>query len=131
MAEEHASEQGRTEEPSEPVARASVSPLVDVYESEEELLLVADLPGIRRENLQIDVDDEHIVIEGRPADGVRGGEATVLAREFHAYEYRRRFTLPEGIDAERITAQLASGLLVMHLPKVARERPRKVEIKAP
>lgn len=118
------------EEQTEPVARASVAPLVDVYENDEEMLLVADLPGVSRENLRIDVDREHLVIEGHRGDGAKRKGERELASEFRACDYRRRFTLPDGIDSAKITAQLASGILVMHLPKAAGLKPRRVEIKA-
>lgn len=120
---------GHMEKKGEPVAHSSIAPAVDVYESEEEFLLVADLPGIRREDLRIDIENEQLLIEGHceKAGERRGRE---LACEFRPLDYKRSFALPEGIDASRITAQLASGILMMHLPKQARERPHRVEVKA-
>lgn len=116
-------------EPAESVTRPGAAPKVDVYESEAELLLVADLPGVRREDLRIEVEGEHLVIEGR-CEQAEEGRARELAREFRPHDYRRRFTLPDDIDTEKITAQLASGILTMHLPKAAGRTPRRVEVKS-
>lgn len=122
--------EGQEVEPAEPVSRRSIAPQVDVYENEAELLLVADLPGVRREDLRIEVDGEHLVIEGH-RQAVEPEEKTrELAREFRPFDFRRRFTLPEDVDAEKISAQLASGILMMHLPKTAGVVPRRVEVKS-
>lgn len=118
----------RQEEPREPVAPAFLHPDVDVYENEAELLLVADLPGVGREDLTIEVDADQLLIEGR-RKAKKGADGEELAREFRPLDFRRRFALPEGIDVEKITAQLASGLLTLHLPKSAGVRPRRVEVK--
>ncbi len=119
----------RQEEPTEPVAPAFLQPAVDVYENEAELLLVADLPGVSRENVTIEVDAEQLLLEGRRKAAKEVDEAEEIAREFRPLDFRRRFALPEGIDTEKITAQLASGILTVHLPKSAGVRPRKVEVK--
>lgn len=112
----------------EAVERRVLAPEVDVYENEHELLLVADLPGVSREDLHIEVDDEQLSIEAHRGETEADGRE--LACEFRLYDYRRRFTLPEGIDTEKISAQLAAGILTMHLPKRAGPSPRKVEVKS-
>lgn len=126
---EHEHEHEIERQRAEAVETTSVAPAVDVYKNEEELLLVADLPGISRENLHVQVDGEHLTIEGFQ-DKQKGERGRELACEFRPHDYRRRFTLPEGIDPEKITAQLASGILTMHLPKAAGVKARKIEVKA-
>jgi len=117
----------RQEEAGEPVAPSFLHPDVDVYENDAEMLLVADLPGVSREHLTVEVDDDQFLIEGQRWRAKEEGET--IAREFRPLDFRRRFALPEGIDADRITAQLASGILTLHLPKSGGVRPRKVEVK--
>jgi len=94
--------------------RAAVAPRCDVFENKDEVLLVADLPGVTQEALRIDVDDERIVLEAK--------------RE--AYDFRRAFVLPDGIDREKIDAELKHGVLRLHLPKAAAIKPRRIAVKA-
>jgi HSP20 family molecular chaperone IbpA len=94
--------------------RAGVAPRCDVFENKDEVLLVADLPGVAQDGLRIDVVDERISLEGR--------------RE--SYDFRRSFVLPDGIDREKIVAELKDGVLRLHLPKAAAVKPRRISIKA-
>ncbi len=94
--------------------RAALAPRCDVFESKDEVLLVADLPGVSHETLRIDVDDERISLEGR----------------HEAYDLRRSFLMPDGIDRDRIDAELRNGVLWLHLPKAAAVKPRRIEVKA-
>jgi len=119
----------REDEPKEPVAPSFLHPDVDVYENDAELLLVADLPGVSRDKLTIEVDADQLIIEGERWDKKKKEEGETIAREYRPLDFRRRFALPEGIDIDKITAQLASGILTVHLPKSAGLRPRRVEVK--
>jgi HSP20 family protein len=94
--------------------RAALAPRCDVFENKDEVLLVADLPGVSQEALRIDVDDERISVEGRR----------------DAYDFRRSFLMPDGIDREKIDAELKNGVLWLHLPKAAAVKPRRIEVKA-
>ena len=93
--------------------RAGLAPRCDVFENKDEVLLVADLPGVGQEALRIDVDDERVKLEGR--------------RE--GYDFRRSFLLPEGIDRDKIAAELKNGVLWLHLPKAAKIKPRRIDVK--
>jgi HSP20 family molecular chaperone IbpA len=93
--------------------RAAVAPRCDVYENKDEVLVVADVPGVGQEQLRIDVDEERISIEGQ--------------RE--AYDFRRSFLMPEGIDRDKIAAELKNGVLWLHLPKAAAVKPRRIDVK--
>lgn len=92
-------------------------PPVDIYENEHELLLVADVPGVSSENLNLRIEPPELRIEGR----TQGEEAVTWARAF---------TIDERIAAAEVTAELKHGVLTIHLPKAAQSKPRKVEIKA-
>ena len=94
--------------------RAAVAPRCDVFENKDEVLLVADMPGVAQEALRIDVDEERVSLEGRK----------------DSYDFRRSFILPEGIDREKIAAELKNGVLWLHLPKAAAVKPRRISVKA-
>jgi HSP20 family molecular chaperone IbpA len=107
--------------------RPATVPPVDVYENAEHLLLVADLPGVSKEALNVSIDKGQLTIEGKRAASPPGN---ALSTEFRARDYRRTFAVPSGIDATAITAELDRGVLRLTLPKSAALKPRKIEIKA-
>jgi HSP20 family molecular chaperone IbpA len=107
--------------------RASVSPRVDVYENANELLLVADVPGVTKDAVEIQFDKGQLTIEARRDPPLHG---TTLASEYRAYDYHRVFTVPQGIDASKIEADLNAGVLRLRLPKSEALKPRKIDIKA-
>lgn len=106
--------------------RQAVTPRVDVFENKDEVLLVADLPGVTEQTLKIDVDEEHLTIDGRPG---KDPAKSPLEREFRLFDYRRRFLVPDGTDRSRIVAELKEGVLYLHLPKVEKAKPRRIEVK--
>src|SRR5262245_4363623 len=107
--------------------RPLATPRVDIYENTDELLVIADMPGVTQSDLKIDVDEERLVIDGRPAEDNFG---TPLARELEPVEYRRSFVLPQGIDRDKVSAELRNGVLWLHLPKSPAVKPRRVEVKS-
>jgi HSP20 family molecular chaperone IbpA len=107
--------------------RASVSPYVDVFENEHEILVVADLPGVAKEDLEIRLEDSELTIEGRRGAPPNG---TAVSAEYRPADFRRSFVLPTGIDREAVDAQLCAGVLRLKLPKAAALRPRRIEVRA-
>ncbi|MFO0762134.1 MAG: Hsp20/alpha crystallin family protein [Byssovorax sp.] len=101
--------------------RAAVAPAVDVFENKDELLILADLPGVAKEDLTVNFDKGQLTVEGRLKD---------FAPEDEPFDFRRTFTVPQGIEAEKISAQLQNGVLRLSLPKPAAQKPRAIEIKA-
>ncbi|MBN1883530.1 MAG: Hsp20/alpha crystallin family protein [Deltaproteobacteria bacterium] len=101
-------------------------PRVDIYETEKELTLLADLPGVDPKNLEIDLRDDTLTILGK-AD-VEDEERRYLVREYGVGNYQRQFTLSEVIDQEKISAQLTNGVLTLVLPKVEKAKPRKIAV---
>jgi len=91
---------------------------VDIYEGPEELLLLADLPGVEPEGLQVSFEAPELRIEGR-----RGTGET-------ASVYSRTFRVSEQIDAAGISAELSAGVLKLRLAKAAHTTPRKIEVRA-
>ncbi len=113
--------------PSRQYARRAVSPPVDVFENADEFLVVADVPGVPGDAIDIRVENGTLTIEGKRAVET-GGPA--LAREYDEVDYARSFQLPAGIDAANIAAEAKNGTLVVRLPKVAAVKPRKIAVKA-
>ena len=107
--------------------RPFAAPPCDVYENDREVLLVADIPGVHKDSLKIHVEQNQLALEGRveePMDGL------LIGREYHGVDYRRTFTLPTGIDVDKINADLKQGVLWLHLPKAEALRPRQITVKA-
>lgn len=95
------------------------TPAVDIYETAEGLVLLADLPGVAEQNLSIEV-----------ARGILTLEATVATRQDEAGKnYYRQFRLPERLDTDAGSAQLKDGLLTLSLPKVAEVQPKRIAVK--
>lgn len=110
-------------------ARPAVAPLVDIYENEEQILVLADLPGVSEDALTVRLEKDQLFIEGRVGDMVEG-DATVLAADWRPVDFRRTFLVPRGIDAEKISATLAGGVLTLKLPKSAAIKPRQITVRA-
>lgn len=102
------------------------TPAVDIYENEEEILLHADMPGVVKKNISVDIDNGTLSISG-----VRKLETEGAAtyEEFTDIEYVRSFSVPQTIDVEKVEAELKNGVLRLHLPKSEAAKPRQIEIK--
>ncbi|SDP49644.1 Hsp20/alpha crystallin family protein [Desulforhopalus singaporensis] len=103
-----------------------VAPLVDIYENDEEILLHADMPGVKKEEITVNIDNGRLEITGLKKINKEGVAAW---EEFGDAEYRRVFSVPQTIDAGKVKAELSDGVLKLHLPKAAAARPRKIEIR--
>ena len=108
-------------------SRPTVRPAVDIYENQDELLLVVDLPGVATENLAIDLDTDTLTIVGRRPDTIPEG-ARVIAGSGFGWDFKRQFTVPALIDRDRIKADLKDGVLEVHLPRSERSKPRRISI---
>lgn len=105
-----------------------VVPLVDVFENDEEILLYAEMPGVVKEDINVNLDNGKLDIVGyRKMEKVEGASEW---KEFGEVEYRRRFSVPQSIDVSKVAAELRDGVLHLHLPKSEAARPRQIEIKA-
>ncbi len=103
------------------------SPAVDIFESDDRISLLADMPGVKPKDLKIDLRDNTLTLSGRvdvPAD-----QASILT-EYESGTYFRQFTLSEMIDQAKIDAKLADGVLRLDLPKLERAKPRQITVKA-
>jgi len=104
-------------------------PDVDIYESEEALTVVADLPGVGTEGVTIDVKDNQLTIRGSISPDVSDSER-LLFQEYGTGDYFRQFTLGRSIDQSRIEAGMKDGVLTLTLPKADAIKPRKINVKA-
>ena len=102
-------------------------PAVDIYESEDSMILEADMPGVDKEGLSVDIQDNTLTIRGRVSP-LESPEEKTVHREFEQGDYYRQFTLSELIDQEKITASLQEGVLTLVLPKLEPSLPRKIEV---
>lgn len=103
-------------------------PEVDIHETAAGYVLLAEMPGVAREGLDITVEDNQLTLTGRRAvEPATKSEA--LLRESHGLDYRRVFDLSPEIDRDRITAGVEQGLVTVTLPKAQRAQPRKIEVR--
>ncbi|HEX4448169.1 MAG TPA: Hsp20/alpha crystallin family protein [Polyangiaceae bacterium] len=114
--------------PAKAYARRAISPPVDVFENADEVLVVADVPGVSSDAIDVRVENGVLTIEARrPADGP--APAPALAREYDEVDYKRTFRVPTGIDTTNISAETKNGTLVVRLPKIAAVKPRKIAVR--
>jgi HSP20 family molecular chaperone IbpA len=104
------------------------SPATDIFETDEAITVLADMPGVKADALQIDLRDNVLTLTGRVARAETNYEAELL-REFHVGTFYRQFTLSERIDQGKIDAKLTDGVLRLELPKVERAKPRQIQVR--
>lgn len=115
--------------PAEPTTPGLVfTPDVDIFETEQAITLLADIPGVKAEDLNIDLRDDTLTLSANISPAQNPGEEDILI-EYETGRYYRQFTLSEIIDQEKIDAQLNDGVLRLLLPKVEKATPRKIVVK--
>jgi HSP20 family molecular chaperone IbpA len=102
-----------------------VTPAVDIFENTNEILLHADMPGVERENISINIDNGKLYLSGSRT--VTDSGATRW-QEFGAAEYSRTFSVPQSIDIPNIKAHLQDGVLQLQLPKLEAAKPKQIKI---
>ena len=103
-----------------------VAPPVDIYETREGLVVLADVPGVAQEALEVRVDDNVLTIRGHVRHAVPGD---VIYREYELVNFFRQFELPDKVDQSRITADLKCGVLTLNLLKAEEVKPRQIEVR--
>lgn len=101
-------------------------PAVSVYEEPSHWQVQVDMPGVPKENAQINTEDNYLTITGRRNRVESTGRK--LYREIRAVDYRRTFELPSTVDVSRISARMENGVLTVTLPKVEKVLPRTIEV---
>jgi HSP20 family protein len=103
------------------------TPRVDIMGTEEESLLLADLPGVKPEDVDVRIENGELILDGRCAPRHQG--ANYLLSEYGVGNFYRAFTISEHIDWQKISAELNNGVLTVHLPKAESVKPRKITVK--
>lgn len=104
------------------------TPDVDIFETEKEIILLADIPGVKTKDLKIDLHDNLLSLSGE-TESPQGPDEVDVFREYQTGRYLREFTLSEVIDQTGIEAVLKDGVLRLSLPKVEAATPRKIAVK--
>lgn len=116
-------------ETSEDRSEFTLTPDVDIYEDEKGIHISADMPGVSRERLDIQVNQDALTIEGEAKIDMPEDMEAMYA-DIRSTQYRRTFVLSGELDAEHIDARLREGVLDLYIPKRAEAVPRKVEVTA-
>jgi HSP20 family protein len=103
-------------------------PATDIYETPGELVLVADMPGVRPEGLAVTVEENVLVIRGQ-SHRQEDAPGEPLLQEFATGEFYRAFQLPADFDTAKVQAALRQGVLTVRLPRPERMRPRRIQVK--
>lgn len=102
------------------------TPAVDIYESEKELVLLVDMPGVSGDDIDIELKEDILSIEGKLASEQPSGES--LLTEFRTGNYFRTFRITDLVDRAKISASMNDGVLQLKLPKAEKAVPRKIPI---
>lgn len=103
------------------------TPLVDIYENEDEIVLQADMPGVVREDLSIEINDGKLYLAGSRQLESSGAPRW---RELASATFKRTFSVPPTIEAGKVSARLVNGVLQLRLPKSESAKPRQIEVEA-
>jgi HSP20 family protein len=103
------------------------TPRVDILEGDEELLLIADLPGVKPEDMDLRFENGELTLHGKCAPRPREGAS--IGSEYEVGDFHRVFTISEAVDADKIAAELKNGILTVHLPKSERVKPKKIAVR--
>ncbi len=110
-------------------ARGYHTPLIDIHEGPEGLVLEADLPGATEDALNIQLEDNVLSIHARPA-ALAPEDARPLHEEYRVGDYYRSFILSDEVERSKISAELRNGVLRLVLPKAERAKTRRIEVKS-
>ncbi len=102
-------------------------PPVDIYEDNEKIVLLADMPGVSKDGLDIRIEKNILSINGKIENLVPEGTKAIYA-EFGGNQYARSFTIGPDVNTDKIQANLSSGVLKLVLPKAEEVKPRKIEV---
>jgi HSP20 family protein len=103
------------------------APVTDIYETDNGLMIVMEMPGVTKERVTVDLQDDVLRIEGQIDFSQYKGMEPVYT-EYNIGHFVRTFSLPSKIDREKIAAQLEDGVLTLTLPKVLEAQPRRISI---
>jgi HSP20 family protein len=103
-----------------------ITPPVDIFETKEGLYVIADLPGVERQSLDVRVADGILTLQAKTQHIAPGAP---IEREYELLNFYRQFELPEQVEAERISAELKHGVLALQLPKKEKAKPKQIAVR--
>lgn len=104
------------------------TPRFDIVETDDELVLYGDLPGVAKDDLDVRFENRELTVQAKVTS--RHTEHEFLYGEYGIGDFQRSFSISETIDAEKISAGLHNGVLTLHLPKVETAKPRRIAVKS-
>ena len=107
-------------------SHTAFTPAIDVRANDDEVVFVCDVPGLKHDDLEITLEEGVLSIKGQRRYEGNDKDRVWLGRSYGAFA--RSFTLPEYVDADRMTADLADGVLTIRVPKEPKAKPRKIQI---
>ncbi len=107
---------------------AGAYPPVDVQVTGDEVVLTAELPGVRREDLAIEVEGQHMTLRGEKLEPQRAETDVPVHRERRFGKFERTFELGFDVDRDKIAAAFNAGVLTIRLPKAEAAKPRRIEV---
>jgi HSP20 family protein len=112
-------------------ARGGVFPPVNLYETDREYVVTAELPGLQSREIEVSLEGQRLTLRGERRIEVPAGEgSSVHRRERQAGVFHRAVALPQPVDGEKVEASYRHGVLVVRVPKPAREQPRRIAVRA-
>lgn len=108
---------------------ARIRPSTDILEKEDGFHILMDLPGVEKQDMVIDLDDNALTIKGKTSYPAPANEKLVDT-EFGNVEFLRKFTLSDAVDKQSIQANLNAGVLELYLPKAEEAKPKRIEIQS-
>ena len=109
--------------------QGSAYPKVNVYEYDEKVGIVAEIPGLTKKDISVEVEDGTLTISGEKHNILEDNGAKVLRRELKASSFKRNFELGENLDGDNIKADFKDGVLSISIPKIEPEKPKKTFVK--
>jgi HSP20 family protein len=110
-------------------AQRAAMPAVDIFEDASAITLLADMPGVSRERLDVRLDGDTLVIDGTVEIPTQTGMSALWA-EINVPRFRRMFTLSRELDTARVEANMKDGVLTLRIPKQAQAQPRRIAVQA-
>jgi HSP20 family protein len=102
-------------------------PRFDIVETEDELTLYGDLPGVGNDQLDVRYENEQLIIHGKTQP--RTDDVKFLRQEYGVGDFHRTFVIGESIATEKISAEMHNGVLIVHLPKAEAAKPKRIHVK--
>jgi HSP20 family protein len=102
-----------------------LTPPVDIFETENGLVVVADLPGVEKDQIDVNVEKNVLTLKAKPKQQLT---ESITRQEYQLLPFFRQFQLSDAVDQSKISAEMKYGVLTIHLPKVAEQQPRKIAV---